>query len=143
MLSVMGPAEKVVAIWRDIGIAWDDGGASEEALNEVERKHRVRLPTSFRELWRLSDGTGAPDDHWLVFFQVSDLVDDKCVHRQGSTAYLHFADWRQSMASFALRLSPDDQGVVVVGSEVEALSASFDEFLELYLVPEPLWPPAR
>lgn len=136
---LMSAAKLVAEAWSRDGIAMGPG-VSDQALDDIERAHGVRLPSSFRELWKSADGTCAPDSHWLIFFQASDLVQALYGHREGEIVTLLFADWQQSMATFALQLGPEDRGVVVLGNGTKLLAPSFEAFLDLYLHEDRLWP---
>ncbi|MCB9593506.1 MAG: SMI1/KNR4 family protein [Sandaracinaceae bacterium] len=127
----MSLAQRVADRWEEDGVAWD-AGADAELLDEAERVHGVQLPPSFRELWRLRDGTTAPDRHWLIFMQASDLAQPLYATRGPEGVALIFADWRQGTA-LALRLGPEDRGVVRIEDAPRLLAASFDAFLETYL----------
>jgi hypothetical protein len=132
-------AERVARCWRDEGVAMETG-VPDATLDAIERVHGVTFPPSFRALWRLVDGTGGPDRHWLIFVQASDLVQPLYAPREGQLVTMMFADWRQATATFSLRLAPADAGVVVIGHTTELLAPSFDAFLELYLNEQTLWP---
>jgi hypothetical protein len=119
----------------------DMEGAPAHDLVEVDRRCGGRLPSSCRELWSLSDGTGTLDRHGLLFFQVSDFLDEKYAPKNDRGVLLLFADWQQGMGALGLQLEPDDRGVVMCGSRVEPVAPSFDRFLELYLTLPKLWPP--
>jgi hypothetical protein len=136
---VLSRATEIWQRWKQERVDRDGAGAAE--LAEVERRHRVRLPDAFRELWSLSDGTGAPDRHWLIFFQVSDLLQELYAARNARGLLLLFADWQQGMGALGLRLEPDDHGVVMSGNKLERVATSFDEFVGLYLARPKLWPP--
>jgi hypothetical protein len=134
-------ARRVFESWRTEGVAWDHG-VDDARLDEIERAHSIRLPASFRELWRLADGTVAPDRHWLIFVQASDLVQPLYAPRTRDIVTLMFADWRQAMATFSLQLvpnAPDESPVVVIGNMTETLAPSFDAFLRLYIDESVLW----
>lgn len=142
-------ARRVAEEWAREGIAGAEGFARVAAatFEALERAHDVQLPASFRELWGLADGTNTPDRHDLIFLQSCDLLDPMFGNRDGDAVELMFADWRQAMASFVVRFaraSPGaprtDHGVFVIGNRREPLAASFDAFLALYLLDEPLWP---
>jgi hypothetical protein len=139
MASGLHAAERVAQCWRDEGVAMESG-VPDETLDAIECLHAVTLPPAFRALWRLVDGTGAPDRHWLIFVQASDLVQPLYAPREGQLVTMMFADWRQAMATFSLRLAPTDAGVVVIGRTTELLAPSFEVFLELYLNERTLWP---
>ncbi|MEZ4339048.1 MAG: SMI1/KNR4 family protein [Sandaracinaceae bacterium] len=132
----MSLARRVADRWEAEGVAWDEG-ADPAQLDQAEEIHGIRLPTAFRELWMLRDGTGAPDRHWLIFMQASDLVQPLYATRSETGVDLMFADWRQGTA-VVLALGPHDCGVARVDGEVRrALAPSFDAFLEAYLSDSP------
>jgi hypothetical protein len=133
----MSDAEAVFRAWD--GVRWETG-VTDKKLVAIERAHGVELPASFRELWRLSDGTCAPDAHRLLFYQASDLIQPLYAPREGTKVRLLFADWQQGMATFALELAPVDCGVVVLANGVRPLAPSFDAFLALHLREKCLWP---
>lgn len=131
----------VARAWVAQGVRWDEG-ASEQAIEAIERAHDIALPAALRALWRLSDGTTAPDAHGLVFYQASDLVQPLYASREGDQVVLLFADWRQGTATFALVLAPCDAGVVLLRGRApaEPHSPSFDAFLARWLQDGPLVP---
>jgi hypothetical protein len=123
-------ATRVAAKWSSVGVARPDEPVDFDAL---ERKRGIVLPSSFRELWTLSDGTGAMDDDEFIFWPLDNITSDPSLGPGAAPGgLLVFADRRLGMRHYCLRFDGSSARDVVDIDE-KIIAGSFDEFLERYL----------
>jgi hypothetical protein len=100
-------------------------------LDVLERERGIVLPASFRELWTLSDGTGAMDDDGFSFWPLDNITSDPSLGPWAGI--LVFADWQLQSRYFGLRFHAD-RAAGIVDEAGRAIEGSFDGFLERYLM---------
>jgi hypothetical protein len=138
----MTAAQRALEKWRRDGVARDDvaevAGAP-AALHALESARGIVLPESFRELWTLSDGTGAMDADGFLFWPLDNIASDPSLGAW--RGLLVFADLWLGPPHFCLRfdvVDPASPGGARAGAVVrdsgEEVAASFDDFLERYLL---------
>jgi cell wall assembly regulator SMI1 len=127
--------------------------ATEKALERSEADHAVSLPESFHRLWRLSDGTGAMDEHELIFWPMGVIQttlkrfakDDPSTNARLDTPdalLAGFADYSLQAAVFYLRLDRragtadvwvDTYQSGDLPGRLRRVAGSFYDFLQGYL----------
>jgi hypothetical protein len=125
-------AERALERWTTDGVARveDEVHDAHAALDALEKKHGIVLPPSFRELWSLSDGTGAMDRDELTFWPLDNITNDPGLGPwQGLLA---FADFRLCARIFCVRFE-GDRACDVVDVNGRRVAESFDDFLQRYL----------
>jgi hypothetical protein len=125
-------AKRALERWIADGVVRDDDEVHRAgaALDSLEKKHGIVLPPSFRELWSLSDGTGAMDRDEFTFWPLDNITNDPGLGPwQG---LLVFADHRLCTKIFCVRFE-GERACDVVDTERRRVAESFDQFLEKYL----------
>jgi hypothetical protein len=128
-------ARRVHTAWTNEGVVRD--GVSRAELDAFECRYGVRLPPTFRELWLLSDGTGAYDQHLFLHQQLSVMGDPN----EGASADMPLtrmliADFDLQGAYFFLHFEAGEpRGMTTAGYDLKLrpVAESFDAYLELYL----------
>jgi hypothetical protein len=119
-------------------------GATDAEIEAFERRHGVVLPASFRELYRLSDGTAVMDGHEQIFWPLSAITRTLESFDAGDpeALWIGFADFRLQMAVFYLRADRQTGAMSVwidrgppgkpLLAKVAKLVDSFDAYLRRY-----------
>ena len=155
----MGDAARAVfARWREAIVDADEDmrgvqteGASDASMDAFERKFDVVLPASFRELYRLSDGTAEMDGHEQIFWPLSAITRtlDSFDAGDPDATWLGFADFRLQTAVFYLRADRHTHATSVwidrgppgkpLLKKVEKLTDTFDDYLLRYAEDALFW----
>jgi hypothetical protein len=126
-------------------------GAPEAAIEAFERQHGVTLPASFREPYRLSDGTAVMDGHEQIFWPLSAIARtlDSFDPGDPEAVWVGFADFRLQTAVFYLRADRRTGATSVwidrgppgkpLLAKVIKLVDSFDEYLRHYAEDPLFW----
>jgi hypothetical protein len=144
-------ARAVVERWKRAIVDEEDGsqgaenaGATEAALEAFEQHHGVVLPPSFRELYRLSDGTAVMEGHEQIFWPLAAITRtlDSFDAGDPEAVWVGFADFRLQTAVFYLRADRRTSGTSVwidrgppgkpLLKKVAKLVDDFDAFLQHY-----------
>lgn len=108
----------LIAFWRADGVELRPP-ASIAALDALERKHSIRLPPDFRELYQRANGmTDYDDDRNFVSFWSLERIDEEngvkiIDSSDGRWVYVAFADAVICAPVYWLRIAPDGQSQVV------------------------------
>jgi hypothetical protein len=155
----MVAARAVVERWKKVVVDEDEGltgvqqePATEETLAAFEARHGVRLPTAFRALYALSNGTTEMDGHEQIFWPLSAIDNVLRSFDAGDPAahWIGFADFRLQATVFYLRIDRADGAATVwidraskkkkpFPSCCVALTDSFDAFLAAYAKKPLFW----
>ena len=125
-MDVVDPDDGVIGV--------QQAPASEEALDAFETTHGVKLPSAFRQLYGLSDGTTEMDGHEQIFWPIS-AMGNVLGSFDGSDSAAHwigFADFRLQTEVFYLRIDRTDGTASVWLDRARQVTESFDAFLEGY-----------
>lgn len=133
----MQPGERLKRLWAKEGVR---EGASPDALDALERKLRLILPTEFRGYLSIVDGMmgGAWVGNEIEFWPVARILDEAgawgCFEPGINGTLLPFADFLINSHAYAIRVSSNDAPVFIVhGRGVQIPCApSFDEFIARY-----------
>jgi hypothetical protein len=141
--------DRVLSKWTLEGIARER--CSAEAITAFERQEQVVMPIDLREYWQTLDGMkpgpraarGVDADGYSFWsLQRVTRLDRELAARSPTTAapkdpadFYAFADYLDWSWAFAVRLrGPRPGQILIVGSSTpRVVSATFSEFLELYL----------
>ena len=142
--------EKLVTKWRKSDVAFNRGATSEE-LDQFERDFVLRLPSDFRKLYSLCDGTlnGDFDDCFFTLWPLARIREEKGVwwHEAFDGHYVRFADAMICAPTFALRLPRNAPSDIVAEWDIglprhEVVARSAADFAAKHLagrLPGPLY----
>ena len=141
---------ELVKFWRSEDLPIADG-VPNALLDEFERQQGVVLPGDFREYFvrvngMLERGAGC-GSRGFTFFPIRDVKPVAKVCEENGlelpeidhvSQYYVFADYLQWSWAYAIRLDPQENPVVQIGTLVPTVVAnSFTEFLKMYLHDDP------
>jgi hypothetical protein len=161
MNDTLGCVRAVFERWQRAVVDEEEGlcgaegeGAPEAAIEAFQRRHGVVLPASFRQLYRLSDGTAVMDGHEQIFWPLGAITRtlDSFDAGDPDAVWVGFADFRLQTEVFYLRADRGTGEATVwidrgppgkpLVAKVVKLADSFDAYLERY-VEDPLFWRAR
>jgi SMI1 / KNR4 family (SUKH-1) len=122
-------------------------GATEQALQQFESDHAVKLPTDLREYFvkcngMVQRGGVDTDKEGFAFWPIEKVGSMRkvCLEAgvalpsiQSSEEYFVFADYLQWSWAYAIRLGGEENSVILVGAEGDVVAGSFSEFVKLYI----------
>src|SRR5688572_21304611 len=97
-------ASEVITYWENEGVIFDYGVTS-EALDAFEKKYSIKLPSSFRKIYIVSDGTAAPDCNWFIFDQLESIDSEWYVNKAPEFTSIVFANYKLAHYSYQLRIN--------------------------------------
>ena len=141
----MKPYEKLQRYWRDTNAGVDTVALSEQQLEGLERKYRVRLPDDFRDYLRYScPGNENWDDNlicWWPLDRIKNIVDefqhkitDETIARD-AVMYIFFADYCIWCWAWAIACGDDENRgrVACISGRDRFVADSFAEFVDLLI----------
>jgi len=145
----MSSAAQVYEAWLAVVYDEDEGltgvqteGATDEELGAFEKHFAVKLPASFRELYRLSNGTTDVDGHEQIFWPLSAMKNAYLDPGDPNATWLGFADFRLQAATLYLRIDRATAATSVWLDRKEPLTATFDDYLTCYAEAPLFWTPS-
>lgn len=114
-------------------------GMGEEEVNCFEKKHKITLPSSFKQYIHIVNGmfNGQTDDHLISFLSLEMIEQESNIETlPGNEVELIFAEYSIYCHWYVLRFSRSGINDVVVGTNgvlEKHIADSFEDFMIKYL----------